>query len=60
MKKLSIEAMEKIEGGVSRDEYCATLGGIICNNSVTESMAIAWNDNCAPYGYALPCTVISD
>lgn len=58
MKKLSIEAMEKIEGGVTRDEYCSTLGMIICNNTVTNAMANAWNDNCGAYGYSLPCEQI--
>jgi hypothetical protein len=60
MKKLSIEKMQTIVGGnVSRAEYCATLGMIICNNPVTDAMANAWNDNCGAYGYSLPCTTVS-
>jgi hypothetical protein len=59
MKKLDFEKMEKIEGGVPRDEYCATLGMIICNNTVNDAMANAWNTNCGPYGYSLPCQTIN-
>jgi len=58
MKTLSLEKMEKIEGGVPRAEYCATLGTIICNNPVTQLMADTWNSNCGAYGYSLPCKTI--
>jgi len=58
MKNLSSEKMEQIEGGVTRAEYCGTLGMIICNNTVNDAMANAWNDNCGAYGYGLPCTEV--
>lgn len=49
MKKLELEKMETIEGGVPRAEYCATLWMIMTNNPVTASMITAWETNCAPY-----------
>jgi hypothetical protein len=50
MKKLELESMEKIQGGVTRAEYCNTLAMIITNNPITEPMLAAWGTNCAPYG----------
>jgi len=55
MKNLSIEKMEQIEGGVSREEYCNTLCMILCNNEINQAMADAWNTNCGPYGYPCHC-----
>ncbi|GCC51373.1 hypothetical protein SanaruYs_15980 [Chryseotalea sanaruensis] len=59
MKTLIFSQMAKLEGGVERPEYCATLGMIICNNPVTDAMANAWNSNCGDYGYSLPCEQIA-
>lgn len=49
MKKIESEEMLKIEGGVPREEYCATLCCIISNNPYTDAMGKAWADNCAAY-----------
>ncbi len=29
MKKMEIEQMEQIEGGVTQEQYCATLGALL-------------------------------
>jgi hypothetical protein len=46
MKKLNSNSMGKIQGGVPRAEYCATLWMIMTNNPVTISMINAWETNC--------------
>lgn len=49
MKKLDLEKMQKLEGGVPRAEYCATLWMIMTNNPITIPMINAWETNCQPY-----------
>lgn len=49
MKKLELESMEKIEGGVTRAEYCGTLWMIMNNNEINIAMLNAWEANCQPY-----------
>lgn len=52
MIKIELEKMSKIEGGVSRAEYCGTLCMIMNNNDISSAMVDAWSAQCAPYGYA--------
>ncbi len=49
MKKLELEEMVRIEGGVDRATYCATLWMIMTHNPPTGPMITAWEMNCAPY-----------
>lgn len=53
MKKLELESMEKIQGGVPREEYCQTLIMIMMYNDRTAPMYAAWGTNCSPYGFRL-------
>ena len=49
MKKLKLESMAKIEGGVPQAEYCATLCMIMTHNPITYSMISAFNTHCGNY-----------
>ncbi len=42
MKKMSLEKMEKIEGGVSRGEYCNTLWGILTGGGYQGDILWGW------------------
>jgi hypothetical protein len=48
---LSNEELEQLMGGVSREEYCQTLGTIMANNDLEGGAADAardsWNEHCA-------------
>lgn len=48
MKKISLEKMEKIEGGVTVAQYCSTLSMIMSNNPITVAMVNAWEAYCQP------------
>ncbi len=54
MKKLSLEKMEVIKGGVPLEEYCDTLSMIMCNNPISGAMENAWYTHCA-YDYYRYC-----
>ncbi len=53
MKKLSNIDLLNLLGGVSREEYCATLSTLIANNwgdwdkSTQDSAAQSWSKHCA-------------
>ncbi len=49
MKKITIEKMETIEGGVPVAEYCATLCMIMTYNPVTYDMISNFNTYCGNY-----------
>lgn len=57
MKKLEIEQMVQIEGGVTQEEYCATLGALLTGGGYqgdyTYGMSVYYN-NCGKYGIPLP------
>ena len=48
---LDLQEMNEIKGGVSRDEYCRTLGSIMANNKLDdgarEGAQYGWNKHCA-------------
>lgn len=49
MKKLSLEKMEKVEGGVPRAEYCATLWSILTGGGYQGDILWGWQvyaNNC--------------
>lgn len=48
MKTLQLNQMQKLQGGVTEQEYCATLKMIMDNNEVSESMEFFYQyHNCA-------------
>lgn len=49
MKKLKLEKMAKIEGGVTQEEYCSTLCMIMTYNPITYDMISAFNRHCGNY-----------
>jgi hypothetical protein len=50
MKKLNVERMKNIQGGVvTQAEYCATLCMIMTHNPVTGPMVEAFNKHCGNY-----------
>jgi len=57
MKKMEMEQMVQIEGGVTREEYCATLGTLLTGGGYQGDyeygMRVYYN-NCGRYGIPLP------
>lgn len=51
LEELNYQEMSEIKGGVSREEYCRTLGTIMANNKLDdaamEGARYGWNKYCA-------------